>query len=123
MKGDVRTRAADPPSLNGHLKNSWRWPERGEFRLNRHPALMICFERVDLAKPVPTFAGHALDRVLLSGRQLIEREVEQQNIDPRLAQEPEQAAFGLVRDELADAIFGQIARLGNTGNLEKRGFG
>jgi hypothetical protein len=46
---------------------------------------------------------------------LIKREIEQQNIDSRLAQEPEQAAFRMVRDELADAIFRQIAGLGNTG--------
>src|SRR3984893_17686448 len=55
----------------------------------------------------------------LSGGQMVEREIELQYVHARLAQEPKQATFRVVHDELADAIFGQIARLGNTGHLEK----
>ena len=53
----------------------------------------------------------------LSG-QLIEREIEQEHVHARLAQEPEQAAFGMVRHELANTILGQIARFGDARDLK-----
>ena len=56
-------------------------------------------------------------------RQSIERKIEQQDIDARLAQKAKPSAFGVVVDELANAIFRQIPRLGNTGGLEESGLG
>jgi hypothetical protein len=36
--------------------------EQDDFSLNRHPALALCLSMSFFAKPVPTFAGHALAR-------------------------------------------------------------
>jgi hypothetical protein len=54
----------------------------------------------------------------LSGRRPVEGEVEQQHIHARRAQKAEESPFGIVLDELADAIFGQIAGFGNARHLE-----
>jgi hypothetical protein len=43
-----------------------RWPgasiglQRDDFSSNRHPALSLCLSMSFFAKPVPTFAGHAV---------------------------------------------------------------
>ena len=54
----------------------------------------------------------------LSGRDAVERKVKQQHIHARLAQKAEESPFGIVLDELANAIFGQIAGFGNARHLE-----
>ena len=45
----------------------------------------------------------------------VEGEVKQQHIHARLAQKAEKSAFGIVLDELADAIFGQVRALAMRG--------
>ena len=40
--------------------------EQDDFSSNRHPALGPLIAHVLLAKPVPTFAGHALSRLRMS---------------------------------------------------------
>jgi hypothetical protein len=54
----------------------------------------------------------------LSGRHPVEGEVKQQHVYARLAQKAEESPFGIVLDELADAIFGQIPGFGNAWHLE-----
>ncbi len=49
----------------------------------------------------------------LSGS-LIQRQVESQNIDTRLAQQPQRPALGVVGDEPADGVRGQAASLGHS---------
>ncbi len=58
----------------------------------------------------------------LAGGQAVEREIEQQNIDARLAQQPKKSILDVIADELSYLIFRQVARLGNTWNLEVGGF-
>src|SRR3974390_3237663 len=48
--------AQDPRALRALQDSS----ERGDFSSNRHPALPLCLSMSFFAKPVPTFAGHAL---------------------------------------------------------------
>ena len=60
-------------------------------------------------------------RRALAGRKLVEREIEQQYIDARLAQDTEQAILDIVADKLPHAIFGQVAGLGNSRDLEVGG--
>src|SRR6516165_6612658 len=38
--------------------------ERDDFSSNRHPALALCLSMSFFAKPVPTFAGHAVGDAL-----------------------------------------------------------
>src|SRR5690349_8176837 len=52
---------------------------------------------------------------------LIEREVEQQHIDARLAQHAKQPVFDVFGDKLANTLFRQVTRLGDPGDLKKRG--
>jgi hypothetical protein len=35
--------------------------EQDDFSSNRHPALSLCLSMSFFAKPLPTFAGHALE--------------------------------------------------------------
>src|SRR4029077_4945149 len=53
----------------------------------------------------------------------VEREVKQEDIHARLPQKAEESPFGIVLDELADAIFRHIAGLGNARHLEQRRLG
>ena len=57
---------------------------------------------------------------LLSRRQRVEREVEPQDVDARLAQQSERAAFDLAVNELAHALLGQAAGLGDARHLQQR---
>jgi hypothetical protein len=54
----------------------------------------------------------------LSGGQPVEREIEQQDIHARLAQKTEEATLDMIADKLTQAIFRQVARFGDTGDLE-----
>ena len=51
----------------------------------------------------------------------IQGEVELQDVDPRLAQEPELAAFGMLLDETANGVFGKATCLGHASDLIERG--
>ena len=51
----------------------------------------------------------------------IQSKIERKHIDARLAENPEGAALGVVRDELADVIFRQVARLRNARHLKISG--
>jgi hypothetical protein len=55
---------------------------------------------------------------LASSREPIKRQIEQQNVHARLTQQSKEPSFGVVPDQLADPIFRQIPRLGDTGYLE-----
>ena len=61
---------------------------------------------------------------MLASRDAVERHVERQDVDARLAEQAEECGPRTCsRDELADAIFGQAPRLGNARHLEKRRLG
>src|SRR5262245_25018735 len=57
----------------------------------------------------------------LFSRHSVEREIERQHVHAGLAEKSERAAFGMLIHELAQAIFGHIAGLGNPGHLEQGG--
>ena len=52
--------------------------------------------------------------------QIVEREIELEHIDARLAEQAERAAFDLAFDQRADAGFRQVARLGDARHLKQR---
>ena len=54
-------------------------------------------------------------------RRAIQRQVERQHVDARLAEEAEGAALDVLVDELAHAIFRHVARLRDARHLEQRG--
>src|SRR6516165_3578443 len=61
VDGVRRLKASDGPAL--HIWGSselLQTLERDDFSSNRHPALPLCLSMSFFAKPVPTFAGHAL---------------------------------------------------------------
>ena len=60
------------------------------------------------------------DRLLC---QLVEVEVEFKDVDAGLAENAELTARGVLRDELADAVFRDAAGFGDAGNLEIGGVG
>jgi len=94
VRVDVRDRSADPPSL---------------IRLQEGAisTLLAGFGR-----------KYSSSRYLASSCQLIKRQIEQQNVHARLAQESKEANFGVVCDQLSDAVFRHISCLGNTRHLE-----
>src|ERR1017187_5574477 len=49
---------------------------------------------------------------------MVQRQVEQQDIHARLAQKTEETTLDVIADELTQAIFRQVAGLGNTRDLE-----
>jgi hypothetical protein len=51
----------------------------------------------------------------------IQGEVKLQDVDPRLAQEPELATLHMLLDESADGVFGEAAGLGHAPDLIERG--
>ena len=53
----------------------------------------------------------------------IQGKIERKHIDARLAENSESAALDVIRDEPADVIFRQVARLRNARHLEIGGFG
>ena len=53
----------------------------------------------------------------------IQSKIERKHIDARLAENPEGAALDVVRDELADVIFRQVAGLRNARHLKISGLG
>ena len=54
----------------------------------------------------------------LLGGQAVERNIELQHVDARLAKQTKPAAFGIALNELPDPALGQFARLGDAGNLK-----
>src|SRR6185312_4216317 len=57
------------------------------------------------------------------GCRRVERKVEGENVDPRLAQESEQAALRVLGDQIADALLRHVTRLGDSRHLEQRSLG
>src|SRR5262245_97035 len=53
-----------------------------------------------------------------SARSPVQRQVEAEDVDPGLAQKPQRAPFDVLVDEAADLVLGEIARLGDAGDLE-----
>jgi hypothetical protein len=51
----------------------------------------------------------------LSRRRAIQGQIEDKHIHPRLAQQTQETAFGLLLDKLTNAIFGHAASFRNTG--------
>src|SRR5262245_6047578 len=68
----------------------------------------------------PLALDYTLPEYTLARRGTIERQVERQHVHPRLAQEAEGTTLDMLLDELPHTIFRQVARLRNTGDLEKR---
>ena len=54
----------------------------------------------------------------LGRAELIEREVELEHVDARFAEDAKQAALGVIADQLAQLVLGQVARLGDARQLE-----
>ena len=54
---------------------------------------------------------------------MIEVQVELEDVDTGFAEEAELAAFGVTDDELADGGFGEVALVGDAGDLEVSGGG
>ena len=75
---------------------------------------LICHEA-----PVPDAGRTARQASLLAGA--VQCQIERQHIDARLAEQPKGAALDVLVDELADAIFGHVARLRNARDLEQGG--
>ena len=75
---------------------------------------LICHEALVLTR---AFGPRAL---LRAGA--IQSKIERKHIDARLAENTEGAALDVIRDELADVIFRQVARLRNARHLEIGGF-
>ena len=60
------------PALGSRKDHRTATLERDDFSSNRHPALPLCLSMSFFARPVPTFAGHAL-RVCFHALQLTKR--------------------------------------------------
>ena len=66
-----------PPPLQGFTELvETRQLERDDFSSNRHPALPLCLSMSFFAKPVPTFAGHALGLAKSAVKRALERGIE-----------------------------------------------
>ena len=93
-------------------------PRRLEQGLRRgslfEVATLICHRPSD-----PEARPEARPRLLRC--RLVERQIERQHVHARLAEQAEEAALGVLADELAHAIFRHVARLRNTRHLEQRG--
>jgi hypothetical protein len=56
----------------------------------------------------------------LFGRRRVQRQVELQHVDARFADQSGQAALGLLRHQLTDAILRHVSRFGDTRHLKQR---
>ena len=52
-----------------------------------------------------------------AGTQVIERQVQGEDVDVRLPEDPELAGFDLLRDQRTDVLFAQVPLPGNAGDL------
>ena len=70
---------------------------------------------------VPTASGGRLGQG--AAELLIQRQIQLEDVDPRLSQEAEIAPLGAVLDDRADAVLGHVAGAGDARGLPERGFG
>src|ERR1039457_3364602 len=70
--------------------------------------------RPQAPRPAPWLAGLLFSR-------LVERQIELKNIHPRLAEQAEGPTLGALGNELTQAVFWHVTRLGDTGHLEQSG--
>src|SRR5215204_1461812 len=98
----------------------------GEGRLSaprRSSAISHRYYRIIPKKHRSLRWANAMLHHLLARPEPVEREIERQHVHARLAQNAEKALLGVIADQLAQLILGQVAHPGHASHLEQGGLG